>query len=130
MQQPQPLLSKSNSQLRSYNLPSPQISTKKSTPSLPPVSMNNNNNRQLSPQKPTTLTRKRSVSFGKEHIHHFDKSDPPDHVISQINVGSKSAYTSTTITQNKSNKSNHRNIYDYPVDAKELTTRLSAIYLI
>ncbi|EIM20079.1 hypothetical protein WALSEDRAFT_70057 [Wallemia mellicola CBS 633.66] len=81
--------------------------------SPPPLSFN---------QSPK-LTRKRSVSFGKEHVQAYDKRAPPDHVITNANAGSKIAYKSKTIQTSP-------NVHATPVSAKELTTRLNAMYLI
>lgn len=82
--------------------------------SPPPLSFN---------QSPK-LTRKRSVSFGKEHVQAYDKRAPPDHVITNANAGSKIAYKSKTI------RTSPDDVHATPVSAKELTTRLNAIYLI
>ncbi|TIB02555.1 hypothetical protein E3P96_02088 [Wallemia ichthyophaga] len=77
----------------------------------PPVSFNT----------PSPLTRKRSVSFGSDHVQSFDKAAPPDRVISNSNVGSKMAYTSTTVVTLPTHAT--------PVSARELCTRLNTIYI-
>ncbi|TIA88370.1 hypothetical protein E3P99_02652 [Wallemia hederae] len=69
------------------------------------------------------LSRKRSVSFGSDHVQNYDKAAPPDRVISNSNVGSKMAYTSRTIVASPKEIAT-------PVNAKELKSRLNAIYLV